>query len=135
MGMGLCNAQATFHRAMQLILRGLTWTRVLVYPDDVVVLGSDFESSLRNLREAFDRFRHYNLKLKPKRCALFQKEVEFLGKIVSSRDISFSQTKTEAVKNWPVPTYPTELSSFLGFLNYHGDHIQNYADICAPLYD
>lgn len=135
MGMGLCNAPATFQRAMQLVLRGLTWTKVLVYLDDVVVLGSDFESSLRNLREAFDRFRHFNLKLKPKKCALIQKEVEFLGKIVSSRGISISPTKTEAVKNWPVPTNPTELLSFLGFLNYHRDHIQNYADICAPLYD
>lgn len=135
MGMGLCNTPATFQRVMQLVLRGLTCTKVLVYLDDVVVLGSDFESSLRNLREAFDRFRHFNLKLKPKKCALFQKEVEFLGEIVSSRGISISPTKTEAVKNWPVPTYPTELLSFLGFLNYHRDHIQNYADICAPLND
>lgn len=66
---------------------------------------------------------------------MFQKEVEFLGKIVSSRGISISPTKTEAVKNWPVPTNPTELLSFHGYLNYHRDHIQNYGDICAPLYD
>lgn len=32
-------------------------------------------------------------------------------------------------------TNPTELLSFLGFLNYHRDHIQIYADICAPMYD
>lgn len=122
MGMGLCNAPANFLRAMQLILTGLTWTKVLVYLDDVVVLGSDFVSSLRNLREAFDRFRHLNLKLKPKKCALFQKEVEFLGKIVSSRGISISPTKLESVKNWPVPTNPTELLSFLRFLNFHRGH-------------
>lgn len=66
---------------------------------------------------------------------MFQKEVEFLGKIVSSRGISILPTKTEAVKNWPVLHNPTELLSFLGFLNYHRDHIQSYADICAPLYD
>lgn len=82
-----------------------------MYLDNVVVIGSDFESSLRNLREAFDRFRHYYLELKPKKYALFQKEVEFLGKGVSSRGISISPTKTEAVINWPVPTNPTELLS------------------------
>lgn len=43
-------------------------------------------------------FDNINLKLKPKKCALFQKEVEFLGKIVSSKGISMSPTKTEAVK-------------------------------------
>lgn len=74
MGMGLCNAPATFQRAMQLVLRGLTWTKVLVYLDDVVVLGSNFESSLRNVREAFDRFRHYNLKLKPKKLPCSEKK-------------------------------------------------------------
>ena len=135
MGMGLCNAPATFQRAMQLVLRGLTWSQVLVYLDDVVVLGSSFENSLENLREAFDRFRLHNLKLKPRKCTLFQKKVEFLGKVVSSAGISVSPTKTEAVAKWPIPSTQTELLSFLGFLNYHRDHIKDYATICADLYD
>lgn len=32
MGMGLCNAPATFQRAMQYVLRGLTWTKILGVP-------------------------------------------------------------------------------------------------------
>ena len=31
------------------------------------------------------RFREYGLKLKPKKCELFQKEVEFLGRVVVPR--------------------------------------------------
>jgi hypothetical protein len=31
------------------------------------------------------RFREYGLKLKPKKCELFQKEVEFLGRVVGPR--------------------------------------------------
>jgi hypothetical protein len=31
------------------------------------------------------RFREYGLKLKPKQCELFQKEVEFLGRVVGPR--------------------------------------------------
>ena len=64
--MGLCNAPATFQRAMQLVLRGLTWNQVLVYLDDIIVHGSSFESCLQNLRNVLERFREYNLKLKPK---------------------------------------------------------------------
>ena len=71
MGMGLCNAPATFQRALQLVLRGLTWNQVLVYLDDVVILGKD-------LREALLRFRKYSMKLKPKKCEIFRYEVEFL---------------------------------------------------------
>jgi hypothetical protein len=71
MGFGLCNAPATFQRAMQLVLRGLIWTQVLVYLDDIIVLGKSFENGLRNLSNVLYRFREFNLKLKPKKCELF----------------------------------------------------------------
>jgi hypothetical protein len=77
MGFGLCNAPATFQRVIQLVLRGLTWKQVLAYLDDVIVLGSDFQNHLGNLKLTLDRFRKYNLKLKPKKCCLFRKEVKF----------------------------------------------------------
>jgi hypothetical protein len=78
MGMGHCNAPATFQRAMQLVLRGLTWNQVLIYLDEVVILGKDFDDCTHNLREALLRFRKYSMKLKPKKCELFRHEVEFL---------------------------------------------------------
>ena len=62
MRFGLCNAPATFQRA----LRGLTWQDALVYLDDVVVLGKDFENAISNIRKTLDRFRQHNMKLKPK---------------------------------------------------------------------
>ena len=53
MSMGLCNVPSTFQRAMDLVLRGLTWKTVLAFLDDVLVLGQDFEDHLKNLREVF----------------------------------------------------------------------------------
>ena len=52
---------------MNLVLRGLTWKTVLAFLDDVLVLGKDFQDHLNSLREVLDRFREYNLKLKPKK--------------------------------------------------------------------
>jgi len=40
---GLCNAPATYARAMQLVLRGLTWEIVLAFLDDILVMGRDLE--------------------------------------------------------------------------------------------
>ena len=134
MGMGLCNAPATFQRAMQLVLRGLTWTQVLVYLDDVV-LGKNFDDGLTNLQAALERFRQFTLKLKPKKCQLFQPEVEFPGKLVSANGISVAPAKIEAVQRWPTPKSKKELMSYLGFLNYHRDHIVNFAEMTACLYD
>ena len=71
MPFGLSNAPATFSRLMELALRGLHWERCLVYLDDIVVFGRNFEQALENLELVFDRLASAGLKLKPKKCALF----------------------------------------------------------------
>ena len=71
MAQGLYNAPATFQMVMNLVLRGLAWNKVLVYLDDVIVLGRSFEESLENLEIFLQRFEMHNLKLKPKKCSLF----------------------------------------------------------------
>ena len=43
MPFGLCNAPATFQRLMDLILAGVQWSRCLVYLDDIIVIGHDFD--------------------------------------------------------------------------------------------
>ena len=53
---GLCNAPATFARAMQLVLRGLTWDIVLAFLDDILVMGKDFESHMENLERYLSDF-------------------------------------------------------------------------------
>ncbi|MCG8109820.1 MAG: RNase H-like domain-containing protein, partial [Candidatus Thiodiazotropha taylori] len=133
--MGLCTAPATFQRAMQLVLRGLTWQDVIVYLDDVIVLGTDFEDALSALKKVFVRFREHGLKLKPRKCHFFKEQVEFLGKLVSGNGVSISPDKLEAVKKWPVPLNAKELQSFLGFMNYHRSHVRNFAQVSADLYD
>ena len=69
---GLCNAPGTYARVMNLVIRGLTWNTVLAFLDDILVLGSDFQSHLINLKHVFERFRKYQLKLKPRKCVLFR---------------------------------------------------------------
>ncbi len=69
MPFGLCNAPATYSRAMSLVLRGLTWNSVLAFLDDVLALGRSFQEHLNTLREVFTRFRVYQLRLKPKNAS------------------------------------------------------------------
>ena len=93
----LCNAPATFERLMEMVLRELTWKTCLVYLDDIMVMGKTFEEHLTNLEEVFSRMKEANLKLNPKKCLLFQKEVEFLGHTVSSNGIKTTETKIKAI--------------------------------------
>ena len=132
--MGLCTAGATFQRAMSLVLRGLQWEEVIVYLDDVIVLGTDFNNTLSALRKVLSRLRTHDLKLKPRKCHFFKEEVEFLGKLVSCSGTSIAPDKLEAVKEWPVPQNAKELMSFLGFMNYHRNHMPGFAKVSADLY-
>ena len=134
MPFGVCNVPATFQRAMTLILRGMSWEEVLAYLDDIIILGKDFETSLSNLLSMFARFRKFNLKLKAKKCELFQKQVLFLGKVVSQSGISPNPASVEKVQKWPKPTSSKEVMSFLGLANYHRAHIKNFAGLAEPLY-
>ena len=134
MGFGLCNAPATFQRAINLVLHGLLWKSVLAYLDDLIVLGKTFEESLHNLEEVFCRLRKYNLKLKPRKCSLFHTTVEFLGRQVTHKGTQITETKLKLVKDWPPPKTRKDMQAYLGFMNYHREFISKFADLAEPLY-
>ena len=132
--MGSCTASGTFTRAMQLVLRGMTWEEVIVYLGDIIVVATDFDNMISSLQKVFNRFRELNIKLKPRKCTFFKREVEFLGKLVSGDGIRIAPDKIETVKEWPIPTNAKQLISFLGFMNYHRSHTPSFAEISADLY-
>ena len=65
MPMGLTNSPATFQRLMEIALRGLQWHTCLIYLDDIVVFGTNFEEHLNRVEEVLDRLQVAGLKLKP----------------------------------------------------------------------
>ncbi len=135
MAQGLCGAPATYQRAMNLVLRGLLWKSNLAYMDDVICLGKTFKNHIKNVRDTFDRFRSYKLKLKPSKCLFFQKELDFLGRKAGRDGVSITQAKVQAVLDWTIPQNKTEVESFLGFVNYHRAHIPDLAEKARPLYE
>ncbi len=130
---GLCNAPGTFQLLVERMLRGLQPERCLAYLDDIISFGSSWEDAVKNLQMVFDRLRAANLKLKPKKCNLFQKKVVFLGHVVTPEGVHCDPDKVKEVQDWVPPTDVTGVRSFLGLCNYYRKFVKSYAEIAAPL--
>ena len=135
MPFGLSNAPATFQRTMNLVLSGLIWVNVIVYLDDVNVIGRTFQENLANLRVVLSHFRKYGLKLKPHKCVLFKRETAFLGRRVDSAGVHMTDDHVKADQEWPEPKNRKQMEQYLGFINYHRSFIQDLAKTTAPLYE
>ena len=134
MPFGLVNAPASFQRAMHVVLAGLIWEAVIVYLDDINVLGRTFEETLGNLKQVLERFRVYGLKLKPRKCALFRREVVFLGRLVNKNGVRMTDEHVKALQEWPVPKSRKDVEKFLGFINYHRRFLMGLAGKTQVLY-
>ena len=55
MPFGLNNAASTFQRTMEMALQGLQWVTCLIYIDDVIVFGRDFDQHVQRVEEVLSR--------------------------------------------------------------------------------
>lgn len=134
MPFGLTNAPSTFERLMELVLAGLHWKTCLVYLDDILIYAQTFEEHASRLTEVFARLATAGLKLKPKKCTLFQKEVAYLGHVVSAKGVATDPEKTRKVREWPTPSNVKEVRSFVGLCSYYRRFIKDFARLAAPLH-
>ena len=133
MPFGLCNAPATFERLMSQVMRGLHWKRCLVYIDDILVFGPDFESALLSLELVLNRVAEYGLQLKSTKCNLFRSSVPFLGHIVGRAGFECDPGKVSAVANWIPPSTIKGVREFLGFTGYYRRFVPDYSTVAQPL--
>ena len=133
MPFGLTGAPATFERMMEGILAPLLWNKCLSFLDDVMVFGSDFETTLENLVSVFNCLRQAGLKLKPSKCELFKSSISYLGYVISADGVRCDPRNVSAVKDWPTPQNVSEVRSFLGTANYYRQFVKDFATIESPL--
>ena len=79
----LCNAPTMFQHLRQNTLGELNLTYCVIYLGDVIVFSHMEEEHLEHLRVVFERFREFNLKLKPSKCSFFQSEIMYLAHHIS----------------------------------------------------
>jgi len=125
---------SVLQQLMDIILCGLSYMTCLAYLNDVIVFGSSFDEQLERLKQVFDRLVRTNLKLKPSKCSLCQRSVDFLGHVVIADGITMQDAKIFAITEWPPCKSMAEVRAFMGLTGYYRRFVQNFSVIAFPLY-
>ncbi|XP_074298982.1 uncharacterized protein LOC141629974 [Silene latifolia] len=133
MPFGLSNAPSTFMRLMTEVLRPYLGRFVVVYFDDILIFSPSKEEHLKHLQVLFETLREHKLYGKLEKCSFMQKEVQFLGFIISDQGILVDQEKVKAIQSWPRPSTITEVRSFHGLASFYRRFIKDFSTIMAPI--
>ena len=135
MPFGMKNAPAVFQREMQRVFRDRLYQGVMVFVDDVLIYSETAEQHVELVEWVLRRLQEEGYYAHPDKCEFFQREVSFLGHVVSEKGVAVQQHKVKAIMDWPIPRSKTEVRSFLGVTNYYRKFIAKYSEIAAPLTD
>jgi len=105
--------------------------------DDILIVtdSNNIEDHIKIVSIVLKHLEDNDLFLKPEKCHFHRYEVEYLGIIVGNGQVKMDPIKVKGLTDWPIPTIVSELHSFLGFVNYYKDFIQDYSKIAYPLHD
>ena len=132
--MGLAFALGAFQNLMELIFAGLSEQKALVYLDDVMVLGRNFDEHLKRLKLVFQRLSENGFKIKGSICNFFQKRVSFLGHIISESGVEVDPEKVRAVEKMKELSSLKDVRAFLGLLGYYRKFIPGFGKTAEPFY-
>nr|XP_017245120.1 PREDICTED: uncharacterized protein LOC108216789 [Daucus carota subsp. sativus] len=135
MPFGLRNASATFQRLVNKMFKQQIGRTMEVYIDDMVVKSKRAEDHVRDLEEAFDILREFNMKLNPSKCNFAVSSGKFLGHMVTRRGIEASPEQVKAIFDLTSPSNVKEVQKLTGRVAALNRFISRSSDRCRMFYD
>ena len=130
--MGFSGSSDVFQEALGSMFTDLE--RVLVYIDDILVLGDEtFEVHLELVSEVLTRLRDKGLQVNPLKSFWAQPEVEYLGFVIGQDGLRPQQKKIDAILAIKRPDNQRQLRRFVGMINYYKEMWRGRADTMQAL--
>ncbi|GFO29427.1 Zinc finger protein [Plakobranchus ocellatus] len=128
----MLNSGATLTRAVKKLLCGMD--NVVDYIDDLFIHTETWEAHVRTLSELFKRLQEANFTVRPVKCLLGSRTVDFLGHSLGRSAIGLQDENVE-VRNAPRPKTKREVRAVLGLVGYYKEFVPNFSAVSAPLSD
>ena len=71
----------------------------------------------------------------PDKCKFEKTTMEYLGVIISHNSVEMDLVKVAGVADWLILTSKKEVQSFLGFINFYCQFVQDFSHHTHPLFD
>lgn len=133
MPFGLCNAPATFQRAMDRLFSGSHSEYVIPYLDDIIVFSENIDDHKRHIEIVMEKLKESGLILNKNKCKFYKEEIEILGRVVSHKLVKPTKDKIRAINTFKRPENLRELRSFLGLISFCREFIVDASTKTAPL--
>ena len=99
---------------------------MLVFLDDILVYSPTLHDHVVHLTQVLSKLKEYQLFMKRSKCSFAQRQLEYLGHIISDQGVSTDPAKIAAMLQRPIPTTVTELRGFLGLTGYYRKFVKHY---------
>jgi hypothetical protein len=105
----------------------------LVFFDDILMFSKTLPDHKVHLQQVLQLLEQEQWQVKLSKCSFAQREVDYLGHVISEQGLSTDPRKIAAIENWPSPTDVKQLRSFLGLADYYRKFVRNFGVICKSL--
>ncbi|KAH0722564.1 hypothetical protein KY290_005215 [Solanum tuberosum] len=119
MSFGLINTSVAFMDLMNRVFKPYFDMFVIMFINDILIYLRNEKNHASHLRIVLQTLKDRELYANFSKCEFCLESVVFLGYIISGDGIRVDTQKIEAVQNWPRPTSPTDIRSFLGLAGYY----------------
>ena len=106
---------------------------VLVFFDDILIYRRTWAEHLQHIQAVLTVVRANNLVLKRSKCHFGERQISYLGHVVSANGVAMDAQKVCTVADCPRPRSVRAVRGFLGLAGYYRKFIRNYGTIAAPL--
>jgi len=129
--MGYVSSGDVFNYRGDVALQGLEHVRKIV--DDIIAEDADLEEHFNRVCDVLERCRLHRITLNPAKFVFAQGKVKFAGYVISREGLEADPEKVRAIADFPEPTNPTEMRSFMGIVNQLGQFSKDVSAAAGPL--